>query len=145
MKVDVSGDFFNPTVSNAVPVHLVNKPTLPLKSKTKDWGLLFKAQGPSRGMKLTHFSDIKQSGEASIELEEHQLDDKNWGHCLIGYFLNRKMALPLLSATARRVWTDCGTFKINQIGSCYFFEFQDEEAKNKVLEGEVLTSSPSAI
>ena len=44
------------------------------------------------------------------------------------------MAFPLLSSTARKIWKDHGRIKIKQVGSCFFFEFQDEETKMKVLE-----------
>lgn len=45
------------------------------------------------------------------------------------------MPLPLLRSTAQLVWKVHGKFTVKQIGSCYVFEFQDEESKLKVLEG----------
>lgn len=64
-------------------------------------------------MKLKHYPELRKGIDASVELDES----------------------PLLSSTARRVWKDCGPIKIRQLGACFFFEFEDEESKNKVLEG----------
>ena len=64
-----------------------------------------------------------------------QLDDGVGKHCLVGHFLDGKMPLPLLIATACAVWKDFGRFTVIQLGACFLFEFDDEESKLKVLEG----------
>lgn len=71
---------------------------------------------------LEHFTELQQGKKAAIEIDESDLDDRNWKHCLIGHFLDGPMPFPLLKATAR-------------VGSCFFFEFQDEATKLRVLEG----------
>lgn len=86
-------------------------------------------------MKLVHYPDIKKGKEAHVEFDDSQLDDGVGKHCLIGHFLDGKMPLPLLSATARAVWKEHGKFTVKQLGSCYLFEFEDEASKMLVLEG----------
>lgn len=130
--LDASGELIDPYAPEPDPPA---PPVPPPKPKVKDWGSLFKAQGPSTGMKLKHYPELQQDLDAPVELDEYHLDDKNWGLCLIGYFLDGRMDFPLLCSTARRVWKDCGPIKIRQFGACFFFEFQDEDSKNKVLEG----------
>lgn len=105
------------------------------QSKTKDWASLFSAQCPSKGMQLNHYPELKNGKCAVVELEDSHLDDRNWNCCLVGYFLDGKMPFALLSSTARAVWKNHGQFHIKQVGSCFFFEFQDEATKIKVLEG----------
>lgn len=86
-------------------------------------------------MKLSHFPELQQEECAVVEIEEADVNEKTWSHCLVGHFLDGKMPFPLLSSTARKIWKDHGRINIKQIGACYFFEFQDEETKLKVLEG----------
>lgn len=86
-------------------------------------------------MQLSHYPELKTGKNAVIECDESHVDDKNWNHCLVGYFLDGKMPIALLSSTARAVWKDHGRLHIKQVGSCFFFEFQDEATKLKVLEG----------
>lgn len=86
-------------------------------------------------MKLCHYPDLQQETSVVVELEESDLNDKTWNCCLIGYFLYGKMPFPLLSSPARKIWKDHGKISIKQIRACYFFEFQDEDTKLKVLEG----------
>lgn len=104
-------------------------------AQPKNWSSLFKAQAPSKTMKLVHYPDIHKGKEAHVEFDESQLDDGVGKHCLIGHFLDGKMPLPLLSATARAVWKDHGKFTVKQLGSCFLFEFEDEVSKLGVLEG----------
>lgn len=73
-----------------------------------------------------------------MNLKESDINDKSWNSCLIGYFLDGKMAFLLLSSTARKIYKDYGKINIKQIGACFFFEIQDEETKLKVLEGETI-------
>lgn len=105
------------------------------QGKPNNWAKLFTAQAPSRSLKLHHYPDLQVGKDAYIEFDESQLDDGVWNHSLIGHFLDGKMPLPLLRSTALSVWKDHGTFTVKQVGSCYLFEFQDEESKLKVLEG----------
>lgn len=130
------------TTSSDKDLHLTSNPqtqaSLPKSNQQpnpRDWASLFRTQGPSRVMKLSHYPELQQEGSAVVELVESDLNDKTWNFCLIGYFLDGKMPFPLLSATARKIWKDYGKINIKQIGACYFFEFQDEETKLKVLEG----------
>lgn len=68
-----------------------------------------------------------------VELDETDIDEGSWNHCLIGHFLDGKMELPLLKATARTVWKD-DLLSVKEIGSRFLFEFKDEAAKLKALE-----------
>lgn len=97
----------------------------------KDRASLFRTQGPSKAMKLCHFPDLQQDGSATIELEEAELNDKSWSHCLVGYFLDGKMPFPLLSSTARKIWKDHGKINIKQVGACFFFEIQMKKPSSK--------------
>lgn len=107
----------------------------PQGTQTRNWSSLFKAQAPSKSMKLAHYTDVQKGEEAHVNFDESQLDVEEGKHCLIGNFLDGRMALPLLTATARAVWKDHGKFTVKQLGSCYLFEFEDESAKLGVLEG----------
>lgn len=86
-------------------------------------------------MQLNFYRELQNGKGAIVELDDTQLDDRNWNHCLVGYFLDGKMPFALLSSTARAVWKDHGQIRIKQFGSCFYFEFQDEATKIKVLEG----------
>lgn len=99
-----------------------------------NWASLFKAQAPSKTLKLQHFPEMQQGKEAVVDLDESDIDSGSWNHCLIGYFLDGKMPYNLLCATARAVWKENAPISIKQIGSCFFFVFKDEETKMKVLE-----------
>lgn len=104
-------------------------------SKTQNWASLFKAQAPSKTMKLEHFPNMQQGKDAVVELDDSDVDSNSWDHCLIGYFLDGKMPYNLLCATARSVWKDNAPRSVKQIGACFFFEFRDEASKMQVLEG----------
>lgn len=86
-------------------------------------------------MQLNHYPELQKGKSVVVEFDESHIDDRNWNHCLVRYFLDGKMPLALLSSTARAVWKDHGQIRIKQVGSCFFFEFQDEATKLKVLEG----------
>lgn len=105
------------------------------QSKPKEWASLFQAQGRSTIMKLSHYPELQQGDDPVVELEDSHINDRSWNNCLIGHFLDGKMAFLLLSSTARKIWKDHGRIKIKQVGACYFFEFQDEGTKSRVLEG----------
>lgn len=108
-------------------------PTRP-QNKPKDWASLFNAQCPSKAMKLDHYPELRKSKSPIIILDETHVDDRNWGCCLLGYFLDGRMPLALLSSTARAVWKEHGQIKVKQLGACFLFEFQDEATKRRVLE-----------
>lgn len=108
---------------------------LPRAVHTKNWSSLFKAQAPAKSMRLEHYPEFQKGKEAHIAFDESQLDDGIGKHCLVGHFLDGKMPIPLLTATARTVWKDHGKFSIKQLGSSYLFEFDDEASKLAVLEG----------
>ncbi|XP_058227165.1 uncharacterized protein LOC131335705 isoform X3 [Rhododendron vialii] len=77
-------------------------------------------------MKLEYYPELQKGKRAAVEIEETDLDDRSWNHCLIGYFLDGKMDFTLLNSTARKVWKD----KINsvkQIDLRFLLEFKDEE------------------
>lgn len=60
--------------------------------QSRDWASLFHTQSPSKVMKLCHYPELEQGDDAVVEIEETDLNDKAWGCCLIGYFLDGKMA-----------------------------------------------------
>lgn len=39
-------------------------------------------------MKLEHFPELQQGKRAAIEIDESDLDDRNWKHYLTGHFLD---------------------------------------------------------
>jgi len=56
----------------------------PNPGKPKNWSSLFKAQAPSKVMKLEHFPEMQRGNEAVVELDESDVDTNSWNHCLIG-------------------------------------------------------------
>lgn len=105
------------------------------QGKAPNWASLFKAQAPSKSLKLEHFPEMQNGTEAVVDLQDSDTDTTLWNHCLVGYFLDGKMSFNLLSATARAVWKESAPTSIKQIGSCFFFMFKDETTKLQVLEG----------
>lgn len=69
-----------------------------------------------------------------MEIDETDLDDGSWNHCLVGHFLYGKMAFPLLSSTAKYVWGKKGLKIVRQLDSRFIFEFEDEDSKLRALE-----------
>lgn len=46
--------------------------------KPPNWASLFKAQAPSKTMKLQHYPEMQQGKEAVIELDESDIDSNSW-------------------------------------------------------------------
>lgn len=137
-RIDLEGEYVSvpdgkPSESKANDYPRVTRP--PPQGTQRNWSSLFKAQAPSKSVRLEHYPELQKGKEAHISFDESQLEDSMGKHCLVGHFLDGKMPLPLLSATARTVWKDHGNFSIKQLGSCYLFEFEDEISKLAVLEG----------
>lgn len=107
----------------------------PQGATNRNWNSLFKAQAPIKSLKLAHYPEFQKGKDSHVSFDESQIDVGLGNHCLVGHFLDGNMPLPLLTATARAVWKDFGKFSIKQLGSCYLFEFEDEESKMGVLEG----------
>ncbi|KAI8564159.1 hypothetical protein RHMOL_Rhmol03G0160300 [Rhododendron molle] len=103
------------------------------KGNPKNWASLFAAQGPSKMMKLDYYPLLQKGKCAVVELDESDIDEGSWNHCLIGHFLDGKMEFPLLKATARTVWKD-DLLSVKELGSRFLFEFKDEAAKMRALE-----------
>jgi len=135
INVNIEGDFVE---LGDKPPHQeppVDTRTTVNSGKNQNWASLFKAQAPSKSMKLEHFPDMQKGKDAVVELEDSDVDTNSWDHCVIGYFLDGRMPFNLLSATARSVWKDNAPRSIKQVGACFFFEFKDEASKLQVLEG----------
>lgn len=135
-SVELDGEFVR-VEDGSVPTQPA-KPKLfhpPQEAKARNWSSLFKAQAPSKSARLDHYPEFQKGKDAHVTIDESQIEDGVGNHCLVGNFLDGKMAMPLLYATARAVWKVQGKFSIKQLGSCYLFEFEDEATKLKVLEG----------
>lgn len=85
-------------------------------------------------MKLDHYLELRKGKRAIVEIGKENLDERSWGHCLVGNFLDGKMPLALLSSTAHNVWDNHGVNSVKQIGSRFIFEFKDEASKISTLE-----------
>ncbi|KAI8535189.1 hypothetical protein RHMOL_Rhmol10G0154500 [Rhododendron molle] len=124
-----AGIFPNPIEPRTNRFHNPIRP----QGNSKNWASLFAAQGPSKMMKLDHHPQLQQGKRAVVELVDSDIDEDRWNHCLVGHFLDGKMELPLLKATARTVWKD-DLISVKEIGSRFLFEFKDEAAKLKALK-----------
>lgn len=80
-------------------------------------------------MKLDYYPELQQGKNAIVEFDELHLDLNTRNLCLIGHFLDGKMSFPLLGAIAKSAWKENAFVSIKQIGSCFFFEFKDEDTK----------------
>lgn len=134
VKPNLEGVFVDVGCNSPLHEHPV-EPKITAQTKPHNWASLFKAQAPSKSMRLQHFPELQKGKAAVIDLEDSDVDTNSWDNCLLGYFLDGKMPYNLLCATARSVWKENAPMSIKQIGTCYFFEFRDEACKLQVLEG----------
>lgn len=85
-------------------------------------------------MQLDFYPELQQGINAVVEIDEADLDDGSWNHCLVGHFLDGKMAFPLLSSTTKYVWGKKGLKIVRLLDSIFIFEFEDEDSKLQALE-----------
>ena len=61
---------------------------------------------------------------------------KEWERCLVGYLMDAKLSVAVVSTIARKIWSRFGLTDISAQGNgIFFFKFSLEEGKEQVLEG----------
>ncbi|KAL6987194.1 hypothetical protein U1Q18_012945, partial [Sarracenia purpurea var. burkii] len=70
-----------------------------------------------------------------IDIGNDMLDDKSWGTCLIGYFLDKSLAFGLVRATAMTLWKNEGLLEVSGNDSGFlFFKFKSMQYLDNILE-----------